>query len=69
MPRPLDDLRYTLEPQNSRKAERKQFEASKGERDYGRKGYTTLDQASNDKYESKERTGGLGKNANYATRR
>lgn len=62
------DLRYELEPQNSRKAERTQFEASKGERQFAAKGYTTLDQASNDRYEQKERKT-LSPECNTPTRR
>lgn len=62
------DLRFKLEPQNARKRERDQFEASRGERNYSAKGYTTLDQASNEPYSRKERET-LSPDANYPTRR
>lgn len=61
------DLRYQLEPQNPRKRERDQYEASHGDRNMAARGYTTLDQASNDAYGQKERKT-LSPDANYKTR-
>lgn len=61
------DLRYKLEAQNPRERKRDQYEASHGDRELMGRGYTTLDQASNEPYGRMERKT-LNPDANYKTR-
>lgn len=61
------DLKIKLDPQNSRKAERRQIDHPSDGVDAGRAGYSVLDRASTDEYSGKERKG-LAENANYPRR-
>ena len=61
------DRRVKSEPNHGRSDERRQQQPVKPGRDSLAAGYTTLDQASTEPYEQKERRG-LGRDANYSTR-
>lgn len=60
------DLRFQLDPQAPAPG-RGEYEASHGDRNMAERGYTTLDQASRDRYSKMERDT-LSKSANYKTR-